>query len=110
MYRSKNNSETNDISFESPDIELPDSEIKMVVASSGGLPHPPGVRLSFEGDYLSRATIYCVITVCGEKLLSFMNHKVAKSLARPVGLKLFKQSRGGAVWNFFPTEYIRNSQ
>ena len=60
----------NDISFESPNIELPDSEIKMGVASSGGLPHPPGVRLSFEGDYLSRATIYCVITVykldCGE--------------------------------------------
>ena len=35
----------------------------MGVASSGGLPHTPGVRLSFEGDYLSRATIYCVITV-----------------------------------------------
>ena len=31
----------------SPNIELPDSEIKMGVASSGGLPHPPGVRLSF---------------------------------------------------------------
>ena len=50
--------ETVDTSFESPNIELPDSEIKMGVASSGGLPHPPGVRLSFEGDYLSRATIY----------------------------------------------------
>ena len=49
--------------FESPSIELPDSEIKMGVASSGGLPLTPGVRLSFEGDYLSRATIYCVITV-----------------------------------------------
>ena len=51
------------MSLESPNIELPDSEIKMGVASSGGLPHTPGVRLSFEGDYLSRATIYCVITV-----------------------------------------------
>ena len=44
--------------MESPNIELPDSEIKMGVASSGGLPHTPGVRLSFEGGYLSWATIY----------------------------------------------------
>ena len=43
-------------SFESPNIELPELEIKMGVASSGGSPRPPGVRLSFEGDYLSRAT------------------------------------------------------
>ena len=57
------NLETNDTSFESPNIEIPDSEIKIGVASSGGLPHNPGVRLSFEGDYLSGATIYCVITV-----------------------------------------------
>ena len=40
----------------------------MGVASSGGLPHTPEVRLSFEGDYLSRATIYCVITVHTRKL------------------------------------------
>ena len=58
-----NTTKTNNTSFESPNIELPDSEIKMGVASSGGLPQPPGVRLSFEGDYLSRVTIYCVITV-----------------------------------------------
>ena len=51
------------ISFESPNIELPETEIKMGVASSRGLPCPILVRLSFEGDYLSRATIYCVITV-----------------------------------------------
>ena len=33
------------------------------MASSRGLPHPLRGRLSFEGDYLSRATIHCVITV-----------------------------------------------
>ena len=55
---SKRNSETNDISFESPNIELPESEIKLGVASSRGLPHP------LRGDYLSRETIYSVITVC----------------------------------------------
>ena len=60
---SKRFPETNDISFESPNIELLESEIKMGVASSGGLPHPPGVRLSFEGDYLSRATNITGITV-----------------------------------------------
>ena len=60
---SKRFPETNDISFESPNIELLESEIKMGVASSGGLPHPPGVRLSFKGDYLSRATNITGITV-----------------------------------------------
>jgi len=50
-------------SFESPNIELPELEIKMGVASSGGSPRPPGVRLSFEGDYLSRATNIKGITV-----------------------------------------------
>ena len=44
----------NDISFESPNTELPDSETKTSVASSGRLPHPSGVRLSFKGNYLLR--------------------------------------------------------
>ena len=56
-------SETNDITFESPSIKLPDSEIKMAVASSWGLSHTPWVRLSFKGDYLSRATNITGITV-----------------------------------------------
>ena len=51
----------------------------MGVASSGGLPHTPGVRLSFEGDYLSRATIYCVITVmCFRRNLLFYQGELAK--------------------------------
>ena len=61
-------------------MKLPDSEIKMGVASSGGLPHPPGVRLSFKGDYLSRATNITGITVyllCSTKfsILSFFGLK-----------------------------------
>ena len=39
-------------SFESPNIELPESEIKMGVASSRGLPCP------LKCDYLLRATIF----------------------------------------------------
>ena len=47
---SKRNSETNDISFESPNIELPESEIKVDVASSRGLPCP------LKCEYVSRVT------------------------------------------------------
>ena len=39
-------------SFESPNIELPESEVKMGVASSRGLPRP------LKCDYLLRATIF----------------------------------------------------
>ena len=39
-------------SFERPDIELSESEIKMGVASAGGLSHP------LKWDYLLRATIF----------------------------------------------------
>ena len=39
-------------SFESPNIELLESEIKLSVASSRGLPHP------LRGDYLLRVTIF----------------------------------------------------
>ena len=35
----KDNLETNDISFESPNIELSELEMKMGVASSGGFSH-----------------------------------------------------------------------
>ena len=47
-------------SFESPNIELPESGIKMGVASSRGLPHP------LKCDYLSRATNIKGITVLVE--------------------------------------------
>jgi hypothetical protein len=47
----------NDISFESPNIDLPESEIKVGVASSRGLPDP------LKCNYLSRATNIKGITV-----------------------------------------------
>ena len=39
-------------SFESPNIELPKSDVKMGVASSRGLPRP------LKRDYLLRATVF----------------------------------------------------
>ena len=62
----------------------------MGVASSRGLSCPMLVRLSFKGDYISRATIYCVITVYFSILLQEVLSNVLSDPKGKFGYNLVK--------------------